>query len=145
MTHRFWIKLPLAILDDPNLGPLTGEQWRLAISLYVLAGRVDQDGALPDVDHIAWSLRLSRKQVKEGLRILAGIGFVREYAPGRWALPRFMEEQSPLSGAERTRQYRQRRKDVTNRYDLSDEEAAVVADSASTAATTSPSSIYLDF
>ncbi len=141
MTRRFWIKLPLAILDDPNLGPLTGDQWRLAISLYILAGRVDQDGALPDVDHIAWSLRLSRKQVKEGLRVLAGIGYVREFAPGRWALPRFTEEQSPLAGAERTRQYRQRQKDVTNRYGSSDEEATVATNSA----TASPPSFASDF
>ena len=59
MTKRFWIKLYIEILDDPKMGRLGDDLWRRAAELFLLAGKEGNDGALPPIDEMAWTLRLS--------------------------------------------------------------------------------------
>ena len=67
MTTKFWIKLYIEILDDPKMGRLPNHLWRRAVELFLLAGRQGNDGALPPVKEMAWTLRLSEDKVLEDL------------------------------------------------------------------------------
>ncbi len=65
MTTRIWIKLYLEILDDAEVGTLPEFiKWR-AIELFHVAGENGNDGSLPPIKEMAWTLRLSEEQVIE--------------------------------------------------------------------------------
>jgi len=58
MATKFWIKLYVEILDDAKMGRLSNHLWRRAVEFFLLAGREGNDGALPPVEEMAWTLRL---------------------------------------------------------------------------------------
>ncbi len=132
MSPRFWIKLYLEILDDPKMARLPNHLWRRLVELFLLAGRQGNDGALPPVEEMAWTLRLSKDKLLEDLHSLAEIGVVHTCATaagtgeargGRnaagtkpagqaelWFVTHFKERQTSES-LERVRRYRQRYRD----------------------------------
>ena len=136
MTTKYWIKLYMEILDDPKMGRLPDHLWRCAVELFLLAGRHGNDGALPPVDEMAWTLRLSDEQLLEDLRGLAEVGVVMEAEPGRWVVTNFSKRQAAVPVEERVRNYRVRNsgvtrevtqddtEDVTKRYESCNEVAA---------------------
>ena len=107
MTTRFWVKLYIEILDDPKMGRLPNHLWRRAVELFLLAGREGNDGALPPVEEMAWTLRLSEDKVLEDLHGLAEVGVVHETEPGIWFVTHFQERQTSES-YERVKRYRER-------------------------------------
>ena len=130
MSSKIWIKLFIEILDDPKMGRLPNHMWRRAVELFLLAGRKGSDGALPPVEEMAWTLRLPQDKLLEDLQGLAGVGVVHEAAPGSWVVSNFSRRQTALSGAERVRNFRERKEDVTERYEGCNEGGGV--DSTST-------------
>jgi len=107
MTARFWVKLYIEILDDPKMGRLANHLWRRAVELFLLAGREGNDGALPPVEEMAWTLRLSADKVLEDLHGLAEVGVVHEAEPGVWFVTHFKERQTSES-YDRVKRYRER-------------------------------------
>ena len=107
MATKFWVKLYIEILDDPKMGRLPNHLWRRLVELILLAGRQGDDGALPPVEEMAWSLRLSADRALEDLHSLAETGVVHEAEPGRWVVTHFKERQRSES-LERVRRYRER-------------------------------------
>ena len=107
MATRFWVKLYIEILDDPKMGRLSNHLWRRAVEFILLAGKQDGDGALPPVEEMAWTLRLSADKVLEDLHGLAEVGVVHEAEPGAWFVTNFKERQTSES-YDRVKRYRER-------------------------------------
>ena len=107
MTTRFWVKLYIEILDDPKMGRLGNHLWRRAVELFLLAGREGNDGTLPPVEEMVWTLRLSEDKVLEDLHGLAEVGVVHEAELGRWSVTHFKERQTSES-YDRVKRYRER-------------------------------------
>ena len=120
MTTKFWVKLYIEILDDPKMGRLANHLWRRAVELFLLAGREGNDGALPPVEEMAWTLRLSADKVLEDLHGLAEVGVVHEAEPGLWLVTNFKERQTSES-AERVRRYRERYSNVQCNGDVAED------------------------
>jgi hypothetical protein len=134
---RSWVKLYIEILDDPKMGRLAHHHWRRVIELILLAGRTGNDGALPPVEEMAWTLRLSPDRMLEDLHSLAEVGVVHEAQPGTWIVTNFARRQSPVPLEERVRMSKLRKAAVTKRYQSGNVDAA--ADSTSTSASESDS------
>jgi hypothetical protein len=110
MKKRFWVKLYLEILDDPMMGRLPNHLWRRAVECFLLAGRQGNDGALPPAEEMAWTLRLPEEKVLEDLRGLAEVGVVNEVGTGQWMVTHFAKRQASISDADRSHQYRVRKR-----------------------------------
>jgi len=109
-TH--WIKLYVEMLDDPKVGLLPDSvKWRW-VSVLLLAGELNEDGYLPDVNDMAWRLHTNVETLQGEMRTLAGRGLVelRVYVDGneRWFIPAFADRQAPASSTERSRMSRHR-------------------------------------
>jgi hypothetical protein len=131
MTSRIWIKLHLEILDDPKMGRLPDDLWRLAVELFMMAGREGSNGALPPVEEMAWTLRNSEGEVREKLCKLAEVGIVQEEEAGKWIVTNFSKRQAAMPVSERVERYRRRNNDVTDRYSSCNEGEEGVSTSSS--------------
>ena len=109
MTTRLWVKLYLEILTDPKMGCLANHLWRRTVECILLAGQQNDDGALPPVEEMAWTLRLSQDKLLEDLHSLAEIGVVHEAQPGAWVVTHFAKRQAPVPLGERVRVHRLRK------------------------------------
>lgn len=111
-TH--WIKLYVEMLDDPKVGLLPDAvKWRWVSSL-LLAGELNEDGYLPDINDAAWRLHTNVETLQGEMRTLAGRGLVelREHPDGgeRWFIPAFVKRQEAATSTERSRNLRHRRR-----------------------------------
>jgi hypothetical protein len=124
MNKKFWIKLYLEILDDPKMGRLPDHLWRFAVELFLLAGRQGNDGSLPTITEMAWTLRMPEEKVIEDIRSLAEVGIVTaratdagctgEVKDGEWCVTHFQERQK-CESFERVKRYRERyRNEISN-------------------------------
>lgn len=82
MSSMPWIKLYTEMLYDPKIGRLPDSiKWRF-VSLLLLAGECDQDGALMTgdtpmtIDDIAWKMRVTREQCVTELESLVSSGLM---------------------------------------------------------------------
>ena len=102
MSNRHWIKLWLEILDDPKMGGLPDDVWRLAVELFLVAGENGNNGKLPEKNALSWRLRRRENDLEILLKQLEKTGIVRQLKTG-WVVPRFKKRQSAVPGIERTR------------------------------------------
>lgn len=109
MSSFYWIKLYHEILDDPKMALLPDRLWRRTIELFVLAGRHDKDGLIPDTRSIAWELRLSTDDLEMDLKQIEATGIIQRVSNG-WLIVNFEKRQSAVSGAKRVQQHRERQK-----------------------------------
>jgi hypothetical protein len=117
---RYWVKLYTEIVNDPKMGRLTDRQFRTCINLFALAGEIDQDGTLPDVDDLAWRLRLQRADLIADLEALAAVNILTATSEG-WIISKWEERQAKAPSAakekvlQRVHEYRERERneDVT--------------------------------
>lgn len=115
---KTWIKLYTEILRDPKMGRLTDRQYRTCISLFLLAGQVDQNGELPDLVDIAWHLRLDETALRDDMAALEAIGILT-CTDNQWNVTRFVDRQArnpsetPEEVGKRVKAHRQRSADVT--------------------------------
>ena len=111
-TH--WIKLYVEMLDDPKVGLLPDAvKWRW-VSILLLAGELNEDGYLPDVNDMAWRLHTNVETLQGEMRTMAGRGLVelRLYSDGgeRWFIPAM--QKTPLNERQIVRYlFTRRRKD----------------------------------
>ena len=73
---KTWIKLYTEILSDPKMGRMSDKLFRRTIELFLIAGKDDRGGRLPEIDDIAWSLHISRNEVKSTLAELVRLNIV---------------------------------------------------------------------
>ena len=121
--RNHWIKLYVEMNHDPKIGLLTDDlKWRFT-SVLLLAGEIDDNGYLPELNDMAWQLHAVPETVAGQMRTLALRGLVelRQHPDGseRWFVTKFAERQAPSTNAERQRQWRKRNTDnslITKRY-----------------------------
>ena len=83
------IKLSLGILDDPQVALLPDSLWRALVELFLLAGWQDDNGALPDVEYMAWRMRRPEDGLLELLHGLEKARLVCRSAGGGWVVVDF--------------------------------------------------------
>ena len=93
-----WVKIYTEMIDDPKIGRLNdATKWRF-VSLVLLAGECDQDGALisgnesMSVTDIAWRLRVTREQCETEIKPLVDCGILAE-DDGLYFIPKFSDRQ----------------------------------------------------
>lgn len=109
MPGTYWIKLYDEILDDPKMGTLPDRLYRRVIELFLLAGRTNRAGALPDTASIAWLLRQPIADLQQDLEQIAATGIIQPTETG-WLVTKFAERQAPIPDADRKRHQRTRDK-----------------------------------
>lgn len=113
MSSMPWVKLYTEMLDDPKIGRLPDAiKWRF-VSLVLLAGECDNDGALQHGDgrpmteaDIAWRLRIDELRCTEELEALLQCGVV-ELDADVYYLPKFSDRQGRPQSEKRA-QWRER-------------------------------------
>lgn len=102
----YWIKLYHDILDDPKMAVLPDNLWRRIIELFLFAGKLYKDGNLPDTKQIAWCLRRNENDLETELQQIVTTGIIVKSETG-WFIPKFKLRQDPMTGAERTKKFRE--------------------------------------
>lgn len=109
MKSKYWLKLYHEILDDPKMCLLSDRLYRRTIELFLLAGDFDKDGELPELDYMAWRLRLTPKELEADLIELQKVSIVLS-KENEWSVVKFEERQNPVSDVERKQRQRGRDK-----------------------------------
>lgn len=107
MPSYFWIKLYHEILHDPKMGRLTDNLWRRVIEIFLLAGENDNDGNLPPIESMAWTLRLSVEELEANLQALEKVNIVSQ-TPDGWHVTHYAQRQAAIPGKERVSAHRDR-------------------------------------
>lgn len=111
MTH--WIKLYCEILHDPKMGKMSDHLWRRCIEIFLLAGEIGKDGALPTEEDMAYILRCKPSELTTDIAKLRGVGIV-ELVDNRWVVSKFAYRQAPSDAAIRMRNYREQLRNSNN-------------------------------
>lgn len=90
---RKWVKVYTEVLHDPKMLRLTPRQWQCCVSLFLLAGWLDENGHLGTIEDVALHLRMSQRIIAEALPVLAEIKIVHE-KKGVWSLTNFEKRQA---------------------------------------------------
>lgn len=109
MSSMYWMKLYHEMLDDPKMGQMSDRLYRRTIELFLLAGELDQGGYLPSVKDMSWRLRLIGEELETDLFELQEIGIVTK-KDNTWFVVNFAKRQAPISGAERSKRHRVRKR-----------------------------------
>jgi hypothetical protein len=115
---RYWIKLYTEILSDPKIGRLSDRQFRTCISLFALAGVVDQGGIVGTLTDIAWRFHMAPGTLTKDLATLADVGIVEE-RDGQWIVRKWAERQAkapsdqPDQVLKRVHEHRERKRNET--------------------------------
>lgn len=112
MSSYFYIKLYHEILHDPKMGRLTDNLWRRVIEIFLLAGENGRNGNLPDVETMAWELRLSTEELEANLQALSKYNIV-SLTPDGWHVTHFEKRQAAIEGKDRVSGFRDRAKKQT--------------------------------
>lgn len=110
MASKYWIKLYHEILHDPKMGKLPDKLWRRVIELFLLAGEFDQDGALPSIEEIAWTLRISEEECNETLQQLQRLNVAHCNDDETWVITNFADRQDASTSTERSKAHRERKR-----------------------------------
>ena len=111
MASNFWIKLYHEILHDPKMGMLPDNVWRRCLEIFLLAGELDNDGQLPDTQELAWLLRQGNiERFEAELEHLERVGILTRLTDG-WLVTNFTKRQGVIDSAERSKAYRDRKRE----------------------------------
>ncbi len=111
---RYWIKLYIEILDDLKVGRLpVNLKWRF-IECLLIAGDARADGRLPEIQVMAWRLRVGSDVLEQDLGQLMSAGLLsiipQHGAEPIWVVSAFEKRQAASPAAKRMRAYRRRLK-----------------------------------
>jgi hypothetical protein len=107
MAGNYWIKLYLDILDDSKMAILPDRLWRRVVELFLVAGRYNQAGGLPDTERLAWDLRLSAPVLELELKEIEKTGIINRSDSG-WFVVSYSKRQAPTPHVKRQQSYRER-------------------------------------
>jgi hypothetical protein len=82
--------------------------FRRFIEMLLMAGERDDQGYLPPIEDMSWTLREIPSALEQDLSQLADVGLVRGDEQG-WLVTKFAERQAPVPGVERVQRYRDRK------------------------------------
>ena len=110
MPSKYWFKLYHEILDDPKMGQLSDRLYRRCIELFALAGDYDQGGLLPEIEDIAWRLRLPVDELQKDIAELQSpkLNIITQNDNGLY-VTNFSKRQEPISDAQRIKSFRERK------------------------------------
>lgn len=95
---NYYIKVRHDTLFQPAIASLPDRLWRRFIECQLAAGATDEDGFLPPLDQLAWTLRSTEDELQRDLAALAAKGLVelRDYPlePQRWYVGSFTTTQA---------------------------------------------------
>lgn len=113
---RYWVKTHVKDIFSRERMQMPDWLFRRLIEFEAFAADFGEEGLLPSVADMAWSLRpfVDETKLSEALQALSKVGEVEE-TPRGWRLTHFEQRQSKVSDAERQRQSRERHEDVTKR------------------------------
>jgi len=116
---KYYLKFRHDAVKDPKLMRLPDRLFRRFIELLCLAGELDQDGLLPNIDDMAWILHLDPAELTHDLQALSPTGMLQD-TPDGWLITNFAKHQAAETGAERIARYRKAKRTgnepVTNSY-----------------------------
>ena len=106
------------MLHDRKIVQLEDHLYRRFIECLLLAGETDEDGYLPPVADISFTLRITEEELETDLNELVRLGFL-EVKETRYYVHNFAKRQAPMDKAEYMRRKRDQNKidsyyDVTN-------------------------------
>lgn len=107
MSGNYWIKLYIEIIDDPKMAVLPDRLWRRVIELFLLAGKMGENGLLPTTSQLAWLMRMNTDELELDMQQLSMTGII-ESIPNGWLIPKFKERQAPISSTNRSREFRKK-------------------------------------
>ncbi len=105
MASKYWIKLYHEILYNYKMCSLSDRHFRRVIELFLLAGEFHQEGKLPEIEVVAWKLRIPVDELMEDLLILIDKGIITKQK-NAYIVTNFAERQAPMSDTERQRLHR---------------------------------------
>ena len=106
---NYWIKLYIEILDDPKMATLPDRLWRRVVEMFLLAGRQNKQGQLPDDREIAWSLRVPTEELELDMVQLINTGIVQRTGTG-YLVTHFEIRQDAATPTERWKEHRDRKR-----------------------------------
>lgn len=117
MSARYWIKTPVAWLDDPRVAALPDSVYRRYVECNLLAKDEETAdeavrGFIPDIPLAAWRLHIPPDVLADDLArlALAGLMELRRHPDGgeRWFVTNYPATQRAATDAERKQQERER-------------------------------------
>ena len=105
-----WFRMYADVLDDPKVQKLPPDLFKAWVNILCLASR--NDGVLPDIEDIAFALRMSQPVTRDIVVTLTGHGLIDEcdgLSPHNWAERQFKSD-TPEDARERKRKQRAREK-----------------------------------
>jgi hypothetical protein len=109
----YWIKLYHELLDDPKMATMPDHLWRRTIELFLVAGKINHAGNIPNTKEIAWYLRTDEKALLADLEAIAALGIISKTENG-WVVNKFSIRQAAVS--DRDRKANQRERDKKAQY-----------------------------
>ena len=109
MTGKYWIKLYHEILYDRKVASLDTHLWRRVREIFLMAGDQNENGYLPPLDDMAWTLRADKEQLETDLNELTRLGIL-EFKDDRHFVRKFAIRQEPMPKAEYMRRKRDQEK-----------------------------------
>ena len=109
MISYQWIKLYIETLHDHKMASLSDRLWRRAVECFMFAGEVGNGGELPPIDAMAWVLHSDIEQLETEFFHLCEVGILSQI-DGVYHVTNFSKRQSKISGADRIKNYRDRKK-----------------------------------
>lgn len=106
-----WFRMYDDVLDDPKVQRLPPDLFKAWVNLLCLASR--NDGLLPDIDDIAFALRMSQDVTRDIVRDLSQRGLIDDcdgLSPHNWNSRQFKSDKDDTA-AERKRKQRKREKE----------------------------------
>jgi len=110
----YWIKFYIEILEDPKMAVLPDRIWRRIAELFLVAGKMQNNGHIPDTRQIAWILRMRVDELEPDLEQIKEIGIIDKTETG-WYVKKYQKRQGPSTTAERKQA--QRNRERSRQYD----------------------------
>ena len=106
MASKYWIKVWHELLTDIKMAQLRDRLYRRTIECFLFAGQEDDDGYLPDLNQMAWTLHTDPESLETEFGELAQVGIL-QIMDGRWHVTHFADRQAKMSKAEYMRRKRE--------------------------------------
>lgn len=104
-----WYRFHHDTLDDPVIQGLPAETFKAWVNCLSVASRADDRGTLPDLNGVAFAIRLTPAKAKRHLEILEKAGLIRENSDGTWEITDWnLRQFSSDSSTDRTRKWREK-------------------------------------
>ena len=111
MATKYWVKLYNEMLHDPKVARLPDNLWRRFTECLLFASELNDNGRLPSMSDISWTLQKDEETIISEFEQLARVGLLDHATnnvldDGYWFVTNFAKRQMPLPKAEYMRRLR---------------------------------------